>query len=332
MDRCALSDLERMLVDETAEPIPLPLSLLEDITSRFSYDLEIGRGGFAVVYKGILGNGTVAVKRLYNDQMDEKIFHREIKCLMQVKHKNAVRFLGYCADRQGNMARWDGEYVMADVHKRLLVFEYIPKGSIYKYITDERREWEVCYKIIKEICEGVQYLHDNCIVHFDLKPANILLDDNMSPKISDFGLSRCFKENQSRDITKNIVGTLGYSAPEFREGGVITRKVDLYSLGAVILKILTGYGSCQDSEEALKSWSHKSETSQRDKLCKQIQVCYEIAFKCIDNNPNNRLDSAQNIIDRLHVPENRMTRLSCIRLRIFTSRNYRFPENCFQRF
>ena len=75
------------------------------------------------------------MKRLFDATMDEQIFQREIKCLMQVKHKNAVRFLGYCADRQGNMASWDGEYVMADVHQRLLVFEYIPKGSLYKYIT-----------------------------------------------------------------------------------------------------------------------------------------------------------------------------------------------------
>ncbi|CAM0870088.1 unnamed protein product [Alopecurus aequalis] len=299
-----------MLVDETAEPMPLPLSLLEDITRGFSYDLEIGRGGCAVVYKGILRKGilrkgifgdcTVAVKRLFDATMDEQIFQREIQCLMQVKHKNVVRFLGYCADRQGNMAKWDGEYVMADVHQRLLVFEYVPNGSLYKCITDKHCEWAMCYKIIKGICEGIQYLHDNRIVHLDVKPANILLDNNMSPKISDFGLSRWFKENQSQHITKTRNGTLGYIAPELLEEGVITFGTDLYSLGVVIIEILTGHRLCQDIKEVLKIWSHRLERSQRDKQCKQIQVCYEIALECIDDNPKNRPDSAKNIIDRLH--------------------------------
>ncbi|CAM0942732.1 unnamed protein product [Alopecurus aequalis] len=301
----ARSDLKHMLVDETAEPMPLPLSLLEDITRGFSYDLEIGRGGSAVVYKGILrkgliGSWTIAVKRLFDATMDEQIFQREIQCLMQVKHKNVVRFLGYCADRQGNMTKWDGEYVMADVHQRLLVFEYVPNGSLYKCITDKHREWAMCYKIIKGICEGIQYLHDNRIVHLDVKPANILLDNNMSPKISDFGLSRCFKENQRQHITETRTGTLGYIAPELLEEGVITFSTDLYSLGVVIIEILTGHRLCQDIKEVLKIWSHRIERSQRDKLCKQIQACYEIALECIDDNPKNRPDSAQNIIDRLH--------------------------------
>ncbi|CAM0942723.1 unnamed protein product [Alopecurus aequalis] len=288
-----------MLVDETAKPMPLPLSLLEHITGGFSNDQEIGWGGCAVVYKGILSNGTVAVKKLFDSLMDEKIFHREIQCLMKLKHKNAVRFLGYCADTQGNMEMYDGEYVMADVYQRLLVFEYIPKGGLYKYIAETRREWAICYKIIKEICEGIQYLHDNRIVHLDLKPANILLDDNMSPKICDFGLSRCFKENQSQVITESRAGTLGYKAPE-REEGVLTPSADLYSLGVVIMEILTGQRSCQATEEVLKSWSRRLERSQRDKLCMQIQICYEIALECIDNNPKKRPDSAQNIIHRLH--------------------------------
>ncbi|VAH55036.1 unnamed protein product [Triticum turgidum subsp. durum] len=128
------SDLEQMLLDETTEPKVLPLSLLEDITSDFSHDQEIGSGGFAVVYKGILGDRAVAVKRMSDACMDEMKFHRVVKCLMQVKHKNVVRFLGYCADRQGNMARYNGKLVMADVHQRLLCFKYIPQGSLDKYI------------------------------------------------------------------------------------------------------------------------------------------------------------------------------------------------------
>jgi len=232
-DILARRDLEHMLVDETAEPKALPLSLLEEITCGFSFDQEIGRGGFAVVYKGILGSRAVAVKRLSDALMDETKFHREVECLKRVKHKNVVRFLGYCADRQGKMQRSEGRFVMA------LCFEYISKGSLHDYIIDNNREWARCYKIILGICEGIRYLHDNHIVHLDLKPANILLDDNMSPKISDFGLSRCFDENQSRVITETIVGSKGYLAPELLEGGIITRSTDLYSLGVVIIEILT---------------------------------------------------------------------------------------------
>uniref|UniRef100_A0ACD5YCR2 Uncharacterized protein n=1 Tax=Avena sativa TaxID=4498 RepID=A0ACD5YCR2_AVESA len=206
----ARSDLEQMLVDETAEPKALPLSLLEDITRDFSDSQEIGSGGFAIVYKGILGLGhrAVAVKRLSNTYMHEKQFHREVECLMHVKHKNVVRFLGYCADTQGSMERYDGKLVMADVQQRLLCFEYVPNGSLDKYIIDPCRAWRTCYKIIKGICAGLQYLHENNIIHLDMKPANILLDNNMIPKVTDFGLSRCFAENQTREITKNIFGSM----------------------------------------------------------------------------------------------------------------------------
>uniref|UniRef100_A0A3B6U9D4 non-specific serine/threonine protein kinase n=1 Tax=Triticum aestivum TaxID=4565 RepID=A0A3B6U9D4_WHEAT len=242
----ARSYLEQILVDETAEPTALPLSLLKDITGDFSDDQEIGRGGFAVVYKGIFGDKVIAVKKLSNAYMHETEFDREIECLMRAKHKNVVRFLGYCDDTQRSREIFDGKHVMAEIHQRLLCFEYVRKESLDKYINGAYREWGTCYKIIKGICEGLQYLHDNHIIHLDLKPANILLDDNMEPKIADFGLSRCFDENQSRDITKTILGTIGYLAPEIREGGVIARSADLYSVGVIMLEILTGQKGYQD--------------------------------------------------------------------------------------
>uniref|UniRef100_A0ACD5YVT6 Uncharacterized protein n=1 Tax=Avena sativa TaxID=4498 RepID=A0ACD5YVT6_AVESA len=249
----ARSNLEHIITDATAKPMALPFSLLEDITCGFSVDRVIGSGGFAVVYKGNLGRRAVAVKRLSDPFMDENKFHREVECLMRVKHKNAVRFLGYCDDRQGNMTSHEGRYVMAGVHKRLLCFEHISNGSLSKYITDNNREWATCYKIIKGICEGIQYLHDNNIVHLDLKPDNILLDENMSPKICDFGLSRCFGENQSHDTTKNIEGTPGYIAPELIDEGIIRRSNDLYSLGVVIIEILTRQMCNQDIEQNSKN-------------------------------------------------------------------------------
>ncbi|XBI85284.1 hypothetical protein VPH35_093445 [Triticum aestivum] len=314
----ARSDLEQMLADETAEPKALPLSLLQDITGDFCDDQQIGSGGFAVVYKGIIGNRAVAVKRLSNALMDETEFHREVQCLMRVKHKNVVRFLGYCADRQGSMEEFDKKLVMVDVHERLLCFEYIPNGSLDKYIMDASREWGTCYKIIKGICEGLQYLHENHIVHLDLKPANILLDDNMAPKITDFGLSRCFDENQSRDITKTILGTMGYLAPEHREGGVIAHSADLYSLGVIIIEILTGQKGYQATDDVIESWSDRLEGSQRDTLCKQIRVCYETALECRDFDPKKRPTSALTIVDRLHEMETIQVK-NTFKLRAFSS-------------
>ncbi|KAF7069146.1 hypothetical protein CFC21_074811 [Triticum aestivum] len=300
---CTRSDLEKMLVDETAEPRDLPLSLLKDITNDFSDDLKIGSGRFSVVYKGILGDKSVAVKKLSNAYMHEREFHQEVECLMRVKHKNIVRFLGYCADTQGTMASYNGKLVMEEVHQSLLCFEYIPNGSLDKYITDAYREWRTCYKIIKGISEGLQFLHENHIIRLDLKPANILLDDSMVPKITDFRLSRCFHENQRQDITKTTLGTMGYLAPELLEGDAITCSADLYSLGAIITEILTGQKGYQATEEVLESWSDRMERSQRDTLLEQIRVCYEIALECRDFSPKKRPASGRDIVDRVREME-----------------------------
>uniref|UniRef100_A0A453MUU0 Protein kinase domain-containing protein n=2 Tax=Aegilops tauschii subsp. strangulata TaxID=200361 RepID=A0A453MUU0_AEGTS len=129
-------DLERMVLDESAEPTYLPLSLLQEITDSFSDDQQIGSGGSAIVYKGTVGKGMVAVKKLsITIDMHENNFHKEVECLMKAKHKNIVRFLGYCSDTQGMVGDYDGKFVMADVRNWVLCFEYIPNGSLDKYIT-----------------------------------------------------------------------------------------------------------------------------------------------------------------------------------------------------
>ncbi|VAH41834.1 unnamed protein product [Triticum turgidum subsp. durum] len=203
--------LERVLLDVSAEPTDLPLSLLEDITNSFSEDQQIGIGGFAVVYKGMVGNEPVAVKRLSRTfDMQENKFHKEVECLMRAKHKNIVRFLGYCSDTQGKIADYEGKLVMADIRNWLLCFEYVPNGSLDKYITDASHGlgWRERYQIIKGICEGLCYLHERRILHLDLKPANILIDNHMIPKIADFGLSRCLDKEQTRVFTSNLCGSM----------------------------------------------------------------------------------------------------------------------------
>ncbi|CAM0958931.1 unnamed protein product [Alopecurus aequalis] len=259
-------DLEHILSDETAEPKPLSLSLLQEITDDFSDEQRIGIGGFAVVYKGKLPNRTVAVKRMSDACMDETVFHREVQCLMMAKHTNIVRFLGYCADRQGIMDQYEGKLVMADVHQRLLCFEYLPKGSLHEYITD-------------------------------LKPANILLDNNLVAKIADFGLSRCFGETQSRIITLNIGGTFGYLPPEFGNGE-ITYQLDIFSLGVIIMELLTGKKGYHDVDKVVESWTKSLEKSHREVQQEQVRVCAEIGIECIDSNPAKR-PNMQHIVDRL---------------------------------
>ncbi|CAN6340933.1 unnamed protein product, partial [Urochloa humidicola] len=202
--------LECMLLDASAEPTNLPLSFLKAITNNFSDDRAIGRGGFAVVYKGLLRNGTIAVKKLFQTlDVDEKKFNQEIDSLMRVKHKNIVRFLGYCADTQGEMWKHEGKNVMAEERQRLLCFEFLPKGGLDKYISDASGglQWRTRYQIIRGICEGLHYLHEHKIVHVDLKPANILLDSYMVPKIADFGLSKFFGEKQTHAITSKLLGS-----------------------------------------------------------------------------------------------------------------------------
>ncbi|XP_037442225.1 cysteine-rich receptor-like protein kinase 26 [Triticum dicoccoides] len=166
--------LERLLLDESAEPTNLPLSLLQDITNHFSLDHQIGSGGFAMVYKGVVGKGMVAVKKLSNTfAIQENKFHEEVKCLIKAKHKNIVRFLGYCSETKGKMEEYEGNLVMADQRNWLLYFE-------------------------------------------------------------------CLGEDQTRSITQNLQGTLGYMDPEYLRSRHITFSSDIYSLGVIIMEILKG--------------------------------------------------------------------------------------------
>uniref|UniRef100_A0ACD5YP18 Uncharacterized protein n=1 Tax=Avena sativa TaxID=4498 RepID=A0ACD5YP18_AVESA len=269
--------------------------------------MQIGSGGFATVYKGILGTGMVAVKKLFETfDVEEKRFNEEVDCLMDTRHTNIVRFLGYCSNTRSIEAEYQGKIVMADERQRLLCFEYLPRGSLDKYITREScvLEWIKCYEIIKGICDGLHYLHSKQrIVHLDLKPTNILLDDKMVPKIADFGLSRRFGEKQSQTFTSKLFGTLGYMAPEFLNGQ-ITFKLDIYSLGIIIIEMMTGKKGYHDVEDVLDIWRNRLPKSWQEIHMEQLRVCAQIGMECIDNNPAKR-PVTQNIIDRLVEIESR---------------------------
>ncbi|KAI4977059.1 hypothetical protein ZWY2020_050666 [Hordeum vulgare] len=288
-----LESLERILGDASAEPTRLSYALIKFITNGFSE--EIGGGGFAVVYLGILPSGKVAVKKLTiaHDFSDER-FHDEVNCLMRAKHNNIVRFLGYCADTQGELMEHNGRNVMAEVRQRLLCFEYVPNGSLHRYLKERPHgnEWKTRYKLIKGVCQGLQYLHKERINHLDLKPENVLLDAHMEPRITDFGLSRSFDEGQSRIFTKSTAGTRGYIAPEIIDRGEISFKSDIFSLGIIIIKLLTG-----SANNDIDNWDKSIDTDGPE-----VKSCIEIARTCVDADQHNR-PSIDEIIDKLNEME-----------------------------
>lgn len=205
--------LERIF-DGAEDPRDLPFELLQGITNNFSEERKIGQGGFGDVYKGVLEERTVAVKRIHINAhtFDNKLFHREVTSLMNCNHRNVVQFLGVCSGGYQKLIEKDGsgEYIFANVLERLLCFRYISNGSLDRHITDELRglEWETRYEIITGICKGLRYLHqEKNIIHMDLKPANILLDHEdkkyVVPKITDFGLSRSNKNSHSGSAIRN---------------------------------------------------------------------------------------------------------------------------------
>ncbi|CAM0145557.1 unnamed protein product [Urochloa decumbens] len=273
--------LERILNDASEEPIELPYALLQNITNDF-YQV-IGNGGFGVVYLGVVQNKKIAVKKLLQTGLfTEKQFEDELKCLRRVKHKNIVRFLGYCSDTQEKLVEHNGQFVVTEERRRFLCFEYVPNKSLHDYLKDESHghEWDIHYKLMDGICQGLCYLHiEERITHLDLKPENILLDIDMVPKITDFGLSRLFSIDRSRIITKNIHGSWGYIAPEYWSKGEISFKSDIFSLGVILKKILGG-----DNDSSNTKNGHQSPDTDNP----QVKRCIQIAQVCVDDDPCKR--------------------------------------------
>ncbi|CDO99668.1 unnamed protein product [Coffea canephora] len=209
-------------------------------TNNFSEADKLGEGGFGAVYKGKLEDGQlIAVKRLSSHSgqgMEE--FKNEVMLISKLQHRNLVRLLGYCIQ---------GE-------EKIVILEYMKNKSLDKFLFDRTKrlklDWAKRFNILQGIARGLLYLHrDSClrIIHRDLKASNILLDDDMIPKISDFGLARTFRVTQELANTLRVVGTFGYMSPEYAMGGLFSEKSDVYSFGVLLLEIIsskknTGFG------------------------------------------------------------------------------------------
>ncbi|XVF27802.1 hypothetical protein REPUB_Repub14bG0140100 [Reevesia pubescens] len=222
------------------ESLQLQFKAVRDATDNFSEDNKVGQGGFGAVYKGKLHDGQyIAVKRLfYESGQGEVDFKNEVLLMAMLQHKNLVRLQGFCLEKK----------------ERLLIFEFVPNSSLDQFLFDisaihfnavkhPRLDWDRRYKIITGIARGLLYLHEDSryrIIHRDLKAANILLDAEMNPKISDFGMARLFEADQTRENTRRIAGTFGYMAPEYVKHGKFSVKSDVYSFGVLILEIISG--------------------------------------------------------------------------------------------
>ncbi|XP_058072824.1 cysteine-rich receptor-like protein kinase 10 [Magnolia sinica] len=228
------TELDSSMDGEQTQELPLiDLVTIQAATNNFSDENKLGQGGFGPVYKGKLSDGKeIAVKRLSRSSgqgLEE--FKNEVTLIAKLQHRNLVRLLYCCIER--------GE--------KLLIYEYMPNTSLDVFIFDPDKRsqlgWERRQNIVYGIAKGLVYLHEDSrlrIIHRDMKASNVLLDHEMNPKISDFGMARFLGGNQSQINTNRVVGTYGYMAPEYAMGGLFSVKSDVYSFGVLLLEIVSG--------------------------------------------------------------------------------------------
>ncbi|XP_062177165.1 G-type lectin S-receptor-like serine/threonine-protein kinase At1g11330 [Alnus glutinosa] len=214
----------------------LPLFSYESVsiaTNNFSAVNKLGEGGYGPVYKGKLLRGQEIAVKMLSKRSGQGIeeFTNETILIAKLQHRNLVRILGCCIERD----------------EKILIYEYMPNQSLDVYLFDPIRKkvlaWETRVHIIKGIAQGLLYLHQYSrirIIHRDLKPSNILLDSEMNPKISDFGMARIVGGNETEANTNRIVGTFGYMSPEYAIDGLYSIKSDVFSFGVLLLEIISG--------------------------------------------------------------------------------------------
>ncbi|VAI41203.1 unnamed protein product [Triticum turgidum subsp. durum] len=274
----------------------LDLATLRVATDDFDNSKMLGKGGFGIVYKGVLPDGEeIAVKRLcQTSRQGIGELKSELVLVAKLHHRNLVRLVGVCLEEQ----------------EKILVYEYMPKRSLdtilFDYEQNKELDWGKRFKIINGIARGLQYLHQDSqlkIVHRDLKASNILLDFDYNPKISDFGLAKLFGGDQSEDVTSRIAGTYGYMAPEYAMRGQYSIKSDVFSFGVLVLEVVTGrrndasHNIEQDVDLVNLVWEHWNRGNVIElidpSLCNhppvdQILKCIHVGLLCVQRKPASR--------------------------------------------
>ena len=287
-----------------------------------SFTEKLGKGGFGDVYKGKLDDGClVAVKVLKNTKgSNGEEFINEVATISRTSHVNIVSLLGFCFD---------------GANKRALIFEFMPNGSLEKFVFEEsaiershhQLDWETHYQISLGIARGLEYLHRGCntrILHFDIKPHNILLDAEFVPKISDFGLAKICTRKESIVSMMGPRGTIGYIAPEVfsRTFGDVSYKSDVYSYGMMVLDMVGGRKNINvrvdnTSEIYFPQWIYKRLEIDEDLGMKRIRNEEErvkvrkmiiVSLWCIQTDPSTRptmskvIEMLEGSLDSLQVP------------------------------
>ncbi|KAL8510405.1 hypothetical protein ACS0TY_017281 [Phlomoides rotata] len=295
MRRTKKQDIKRS--DEDLDLPLLKFATIVAATNNFSTENMIGEGGFGPVYKGILpSEEEIAIKRLSRTSgqgLEE--FKNEAILIAKLQHTNLVRLLGCCIE---------GE-------ERMLIYEYLQNKSLDYFVFDQNDRklltWPIRFEIIMGIARGLLYLHHDSrlkIIHRDLKTSNILLDENLNPKISDFGLARTFGEDHPPARTRRVVGTYGYMAPEYAIAGKFSVKSDIFSMGVVLLEIVSGkknrgFERRDDHFHSLLGhawllWKSNKTLELMDECLKdtfvdsEVKRCIHVGLLCVQNFPEDR--------------------------------------------
>ncbi|CBI75521.1 receptor kinase, putative, expressed [Triticum aestivum] len=310
LTKISVDAVERFLQMQLAlAPTRYAYTDITAITSHFKE--KLGQGGYGSVYKGVLpGDVHVAIKMLVSSMSNGEEFISEVSSIGRIHHVNVVRLVGFCSEEM----------------RRALVYEYMPRGSLEKYIFSPEKSfsWDKLNQIALGIARGIDYLHRGCdmqILHFDIKPHNILLDSDFTPKIADFGLAKLYPRDNSFLPVSAARGTVGYIAPEMvsRSFGAISSKSDVYSFGMLLLEMAGGRRNVDPqasrSQTYYPSWVYNQMSRQEVGEISEAVGIHQVERKlcvvalwCIQMKPDDRpamsevIDMLETGIDGLEMP------------------------------